>query len=66
VDDRRFAGLGLGLYLSRGIVEQHGGRIWASANSNGAGTTFSVMLPVVAPLAQAAHVSLSQGVLDGR
>src|SRR5262249_11773621 len=48
VDDRRFAGLGLGLYLSRGIVEQHGGHIWAAANPDG-GTIFSVSLPVTAP-----------------
>jgi signal transduction histidine kinase len=53
VDDRRFAGLGLGLYLSRGIVEQHGGRIWATANPEG-GMTFSVNLPVSAPMARPA------------
>jgi signal transduction histidine kinase len=45
VDDRRFAGLGLGLYLSRGIAEQHGGRIWATSNPGG-GSTFSVSLPL--------------------
>jgi signal transduction histidine kinase len=45
VDDRRFAGLGLGLYISRGIVEQHGGSIWA-ASQVGSGTTMSVRLPL--------------------
>jgi signal transduction histidine kinase len=65
VDDRRFAGLGLGLYLSRGIVEQHGGSIWAAPNSEGPGTTFSVSLPVEAPVAQHAPVNLSHGVLNG-
>lgn len=44
VDDKRFAGMGLGLYICRGIAEQHGGRIWAS--SSPAGTTFTVALPV--------------------
>jgi len=64
VDDRRFAGLGLGLYLSRGIVEQHGGRIWAVSNPEG-GMTFSVTLPIAAPAVQTAPVNLSHGVLNG-
>lgn len=37
-------GLGLGLYISRWIVEAHGGRIWAESQV-GAGSTFHVTLP---------------------
>jgi signal transduction histidine kinase len=37
-------GLGLGLYISRWIVEAHGGRIWAESQL-GAGTTFHLTLP---------------------
>jgi len=44
VDARRFAGIGLGLYICRGIVEQHGGRIWAESVP-GRGTTFHLALP---------------------
>ncbi len=48
VDDRRYHGLGLGLYICRGIVEQHGGTISATSEP-GSGTQFVVALPLVAP-----------------
>ena len=46
VDDRRFAGMGLGLYICHGIVTQHGGRIWATSQGPGQGSTFHVVLPI--------------------
>src|SRR5690242_21468029 len=38
-------GVGLGLYVSKRIVEAHDGRIWAENNSNGKGATFAFVLP---------------------
>jgi signal transduction histidine kinase len=40
------SGTGLGLYISKNIVEAHGGKIWASNNLNGIGSTFSFSIPV--------------------
>jgi signal transduction histidine kinase len=42
--DRHIAGTGLGLFISRAIVEAHGGRIVASSTLD-AGTTFKIELP---------------------
>jgi signal transduction histidine kinase len=39
-------GSGLGLYISKGIVEAHGGKIWAENNTDGKGATFSFSLPI--------------------
>jgi signal transduction histidine kinase len=41
-------GSGLGLYLSRGIVERHGGHVFASSDGPGLGATFGFDLPVAA------------------
>lgn len=45
VDDRHFPGLGLGLYICRGIVDEHGGRIWATSTP-GQGTIMHVSMPL--------------------
>jgi signal transduction histidine kinase len=43
---RRFGGLGLGLYISRAIIDAHGGRIWAAANTEAAsGSVFGFRIP---------------------
>jgi len=39
-------GVGLGLFISKSIVEAHGGKIWAENNPDGKGATFCVILPV--------------------
>src|SRR5262249_28221767 len=41
---RKTGGMGLGLYISREIVNRHGGKIWAESRPH-KGSTFNVSLP---------------------
>jgi signal transduction histidine kinase len=44
---KSYQGTGLGLFISKSIVEAHGGKIWAENNSDGKGASFYFTLPVM-------------------
>jgi signal transduction histidine kinase len=43
---KSFQGTGLGLYITKSIIEAHGVHVWAENNKNGKGATFSFSLPI--------------------
>ncbi|HET6799017.1 MAG TPA: HAMP domain-containing sensor histidine kinase [Nitrososphaeraceae archaeon] len=43
---KSFQGTGLGLFISKSIIEAHGGKIWAENNSDGKGATFYFTMPL--------------------
>jgi signal transduction histidine kinase len=56
---RSHSGLGLGLAISRHLVEMHGGAIRAASRGEGQGATFTVELPLAAP--QMPHAEPGKG-----
>ena len=45
-------GMGIGLSVSRSIIERHQGRLWAEPNDDGPGATFSFWIPRARPKAR--------------
>jgi signal transduction histidine kinase len=43
---KSFQGTGLGLFISKNIIEAHGGNIWAENNPDSKGATFTFTLPI--------------------
>ncbi len=46
VDANEVSGLGLGLFITREIVQAHGGKVWSESNPDAPGSTFIVELPL--------------------
>ncbi|MDQ3869226.1 MAG: HAMP domain-containing histidine kinase, partial [Thermoproteota archaeon] len=44
---KSYKGTGLGLFISKSIIEDHGGKMWAENNADGKGATFSFSLPIM-------------------
>ena len=43
---KSYSGTGLGLFITKSIIEAHGGKIWAENNTDGNGATFTFNLPI--------------------
>lgn len=57
---RTYGGLGLGLAIVRHLVELHGGTVWVDSLGEGKGASFSVLLPIVPPVAELNQRSQSE------
>jgi signal transduction histidine kinase len=44
---RKHGGMGIGLSIAKGLIDAHGGKIWAESPGVGNGSTFKVLLPLL-------------------
>jgi signal transduction histidine kinase len=54
----RRQGTGLGLFLVRSIIKQHGGSVTAASRGEGTGATFTIRLPLLAESMASAEPTL--------
>jgi PAS domain S-box-containing protein len=59
--ERSRGGLGIGLALVKGLVEMHGGTVTAESPGPGHGSTFTVLLPRIAPASERAPATSQSG-----
>jgi PAS domain S-box-containing protein len=59
-DDRRQAGLGVGLTLAKQLVEMHGGTLEAASDGLGKGSRFTIRLPLCQPPAEPSQAPLAE------
>ena len=63
--EHRSRGAGLELTICKGLVEAHGGRIWATSGGTGQGTQFTFTIPVAEEAVAGAALSLARRPQEG-